>query len=169
MADKNLVKTGISGLDEVLLGGIPYGNLIAVAGQPGSGKTLLGIQFIYQGIVQFNEPGIIVVFETSPAKMIRDAAAFGWNLEELQEQRKLQIIFTSPEVLNQELRAPDSLLLETAAQMGARRIFIDGIGLMQRALPGRRAAEMQDAESFRELLQQLVQALAREFDSSALA
>jgi KaiC/GvpD/RAD55 family RecA-like ATPase len=70
----------------------------------GTGKTLLGIEFIYRGIV----------FETNPCKLIRDAAAFGWNLEELQRQRKLQIIFTSPEVFDQQLRSTESLLLEIA-------------------------------------------------------
>jgi circadian clock protein KaiC len=162
MSENNRIKTRIPGLDDVFLGGIPQGNLIVVKGAPGTGKTLLGMEFIYQGITQFNEPGIILVFETSPDKMIRDAAGFGWNFEELQEQRKLQIVFTTPEVLNQELRAVDSLLLETAREMGARRVFIDGIGLLSRALPGSRSAEMQvqsGSDSFRALLQQLAEAL----------
>jgi circadian clock protein KaiC len=79
LAENNLTKTGIPGLDEVLLGGIPNGNLIVVQGPAGSGKTLLGVEFIYRGITQFHEPGIIVVFETSPGKMIRDSATFGWG------------------------------------------------------------------------------------------
>src|SRR5476649_1767605 len=91
-----LVRTGIAGLDAVLMGGIPRTNVILVQGTAGSGKTLLGMEFIYRGITQFDEPGIIVVFETNPDKLIRDAAAFGWNLKELQEQKKLQIVFTSP-------------------------------------------------------------------------
>jgi circadian clock protein KaiC len=163
LPENNQIKTGIAGLDEVFLGGIPQGNLIVVKGRQGSGKTLLGTEFIYQGITQFGEPGIIVVFETSPDKMIRDAASLGWNLEELQAQKKLQIVFTSAEVLNQELRSPDSLLLETAREMGVRRIFIDGIGLLSRVLPASRPAEVQvHHDSFRELLLQLMQAFTRE-------
>src|SRR5476649_1501284 len=115
-----LVRTGIVGLDAILMGGIPRTNVILVQGTAGSGKTLLGIEFIYRGITQFNEPGMIVVFETSPDKLIRDAATFGWDLAALQEQRKLQIIFTSPEVLEQELSAATSLLLETAVEIGAQ-------------------------------------------------
>jgi circadian clock protein KaiC len=80
----------------------------------GTGKTLLGIEFIYRGIVEFHELGLIIVFETNPGRLIRDAAAFGWNLEELQQQRNLQIIFTSPEVFDQQLRSTESLLLEIA-------------------------------------------------------
>src|ERR1700690_1591543 len=130
LTGNKVVKTGIEGLDAIFLGGIPKSNLILVQGEAGTGKTLFGTEFIYRGIVEFDEPGMIVVFETSPNKLIRDAATMGWDLEELQARKKLQIIFTSPEVFEQEVRSPDSLLLETAADIGAQRIFIDGIGLL---------------------------------------
>src|SRR3984957_16935944 len=109
MSGDDVVRTGISDLDTILYGGIPRTNVILVEGASGSGKTLLGTEFIYRGITQFNEPGIIVVFEVSPDKLIRDAAALGWDLMDLQAQKKLQIVFTSPHVLDQELRSPDSL------------------------------------------------------------
>jgi circadian clock protein KaiC len=157
MLEKNVVKTGIQGLDSIFLGGIPRSNVIVVQGTTGSGKTLLGMEFIYRGIVQFNEPGMIVVFETNPDKLVRDAAEFGWNLNEMQQQKKLQIIFTSPQVFDQELRSPDSLLLETAGEMGAQRIFVDGIGLLNHSSGG-------DSRSgaYRDLLQQLIESLNRE-------
>ena len=131
MKNNDAIRTGIAGLDAILMGGIPRTNVILVEGTTGSGKTLLGTEFIYRGITEFNEPGIIVVFEVSPDKLIRDAATLCWDLAELQAQKKLQIVFTSPQVLDQELRSPDSLLLETAAEMGAQRIFIDGAGLLR--------------------------------------
>jgi circadian clock protein KaiC len=164
LSESSLVKTGIMGLDAVLLGGIPRSNMIVVQGVTGTGKTLTGVEFIYRGIVQYNEPGMIVVFETSPDKLIRDAADFGWNLAELQEQKKLQIIFTSPQVFDQELRSPASLLLETAGEMGARRIFVDGIGLLNRVQVGNA-----DFRDYRELMQQLMESLNRENLSAMLS
>src|ERR1700674_3241860 len=158
MSDSGLVKTGIQGLDSILFGGIPRTNVILVQGVTGSGKTLLGLEFIYHGIVQYNEPGLIVVFETSPDKLIRDAAGFGWDLDALQQQKKLQIIFTSPQVFDQELRSPDSLLLETASDIGAQRIFVDGVGLLNPALSGSGSVR----RGYRELLQQLIESLNRE-------
>src|SRR5437762_1877295 len=125
---ENLIKTGIAGLDDVFMGGIPRSNTILVQGAAGVGKTVMGMEFIYRGITAQNEPGMIVVFETSPDKLIRDAAQFGWDFQELITQNKLKIVFTSPQVLESELRSPDSLLLETAAEIGAQRLFIDGIG-----------------------------------------
>jgi circadian clock protein KaiC len=133
MADSDLIATGISGLDTIFLGGIRRGNLILVEGAPGSGKSLLGLEFIYRGATLYNEPGLIVVFETDPDMLLRDAAAFGWDFAALQQQQRLTIIVTSPQVLNQELRAPDSVLLQTARDMGARRIFIDSIALLRAA------------------------------------
>lgn len=161
MTESGLIQTGIYGLDQIFLGGILKGNVILVEGAAGVGKTLLGLEFIYRGITEHDEPGIIVVFETSPRKLIRDATGFGWNLDELQQQNKLKIIFTSPKVLDQELRSPDSLLLETAAEMGARRIFIDGISLLRTLATGN-GASGNGAASYRDLLQQFIEGLQRE-------
>jgi circadian clock protein KaiC len=56
MAENELIQTGIEGFDNVLLGGIPRGNIILVQGASGTGKTLLGAEFIYRGITKYNEP-----------------------------------------------------------------------------------------------------------------
>ena len=90
-------------------------------GAAGTGKTLMGMEFIYRGITEHNENGMIVVFETSPDKVIRDAGQFGWDFEELERQNKLKIVFTSRAGtgIKSELRSPDSLLLEIAG--GNRR------------------------------------------------
>jgi circadian clock protein KaiC len=127
MQDADLVRTGIAGFDEILSGGIPRGNVILLEGAIGCGKTTFGVEFIYRGASQFNEPGIIVLFEISPEKIIRDSLRFGWNLRELEERNRLRIIFTSRDVLRQELQQADSVLLQEAAEIGARRIFIDGV------------------------------------------
>jgi circadian clock protein KaiC len=162
MIKDSMIQTGVSGLDAVLLGGIPRTNVILVAGTTGSGKTLLGVEFIYRGITQFNEPGIIIVFEASPDKLIRDAATLGWDLAELQAQRKLKIIFTSPQVFDQELRSADSLLLDTAAEMGAKRVFVDGINLLRQTSNTSSALQAAGPGSYRENLQQLIEGLNRE-------
>ncbi len=160
MTETSFVKTGVEGLDAVLLGGIPSTNIIMLQGAAGTGKTLLGTEFVYRGITEYNEPGLIVVFESSPDKLIRDAANFGWDLEELQRKDKLKIVFTSPPVFELELRSPDSLLLETAAEIGAQRIFIDGINLLRPV--SNHPLPWSGPGSYRELLQQLLEGLNRE-------
>jgi circadian clock protein KaiC len=169
MSEGATIRTGITGLDEILLGGIPRDNTVLVQGGTGTGKTLFGIEFIYQGITQFDEPGLIVVFETRAQKIIRDAGAMGWDLDELQRRKKLQIVFTSPEVLEQEVRSPDSLLLETAAEIGAQRIFIDGISLLGHLSHAGVPPGAPRTGTYRELLQQFIEALSRENLTAVLA
>ena len=127
MPGPDLVRTGIKGLDGILSDGIPRGNVILLEGAIGTGKTTLGTEFVYRGASEFGEPGVIVLFEVSPEKLVRDAAGFGWDLAALERDHKLKIIFTTRAVFRQELQQADSLLLEEAAKMGARRIFVDGV------------------------------------------
>jgi circadian clock protein KaiC len=158
MGDVSLIKTGIQGLDELFLGGILRRNIILVEGAPGTGKTTLGMEFIYRGITEFNEPGMILSFEITPDKLIRNAAALGWDLPALEEQQKLKIISTTREVFNRELQEPDSLLLSEAAEIGVRRIFVDSLRLTE-------TQEADRAETF----QMLVQGLERQGLTALLA
>jgi circadian clock protein KaiC len=103
MPERDRIKTGIKGLDELLLGGVPRGNLIMLQGGPGTGKTTLGVEFVYRGITEFDEPGMIVCFEVSPDKLVRDAASFGWDLRDLERQGRLKIVFTTRQVFGQEI------------------------------------------------------------------
>src|SRR5215831_3888458 len=164
MVEGGLIQTGIAGLDDILRGGMPKGNVILVEGAAGTGKTLLGMEFIYRGATQYDEPGMIVSFEVAPQKLIRDAANFGWDLETLQQQNRLKLLFTSPQVLSQELNSPDSLLLETADAMGAQRLFIDGISLLRTVSDTfHNGANGNGTEGhYRQLLQQLLAGLQRE-------
>src|SRR5947207_7365288 len=95
MREADLVRTGIAGFDDVLWRGIPRGNVILVEGGIGTGKTTLGVEFVYRGASQFDEPGIIVLFEVSPEKITRDALQFGWDLSALEWQGRLKIVFTT--------------------------------------------------------------------------
>src|SRR5438034_7119841 len=166
MADLDLMKTGVTGLDAILGGGIPRGNVIVVEGPAGSGKTTLGLEYIYRGAAEFDEPGVIVLFEVSPLKVIRDAAQFGWDLPELERQGKVKIIFTTRSVLQQELQQADSLLLAEAAQIGARRMFIDSLPPLP---PDGQAGHNGNNGGSREVFHVLVQGLHRENVTAMLA
>jgi circadian clock protein KaiC len=152
-SDSTRVKTGISGLDAILFGGIPRGNVILLEGAIGTGKTTMGTEFVYRGITEFGEPGVIVMFEVSPDKLARDAAGLGWDLPALERSQKLKIIYTTREVFRQELRQADSLLIDEANKIGARRIFIDGAAAI---------LQLGEEQDSRETFQILVQALQRE-------
>ena len=79
MAERDLVKTGIKGFDAILSDGIPRGNIVLLEGGIGTGKTTMGVEFVYRGVKEFGEPGIIVLFEVSPDRLVRDAGRLGWD------------------------------------------------------------------------------------------
>src|SRR5215813_10653088 len=125
MPDPDLANTGILGLDPILAGGIPRGNLVLVEGAAGTGKTTLGVEFVYRGAQERDEPGLIVLFEVAPDRVMREAALLGWDLSNLERRGRLRIIFTTRRLFEQELQQADSLLLEQAREIGARRLFVD--------------------------------------------
>lgn len=85
-------KTGIPGLDELIDGGLVEGSTILVSGGTGSGKTIFGLQFLYNGASKYNEPGVYVTLETRPNDLKIEAEQFGWNLKELEQKNILIII-----------------------------------------------------------------------------
>jgi circadian clock protein KaiC len=91
--DKQIGKspTGISGLDDVTFGGLPLGRPTLVCGGPGSGKSLLGIEFIVNGATQFGEPGVIITFEEKADELATNVASMGFDLEKLQRTGKLRV------------------------------------------------------------------------------
>jgi len=95
--DFNCVPTGIPGVDKVLgEQGIPRGHSILIAGGPGSGKTTFGIQFLYKGATEFSEPGIYISLDEDPEDVKRNMSKFGWNIDELETEKKLAFINVSP-------------------------------------------------------------------------
>ncbi|MGH9686098.1 MAG: circadian clock protein KaiC [Candidatus Acidiferrales bacterium] len=81
--------TGIRGLDDVTNGGLPRGRTTIFCGGPGSGKTMLGIEFLVRGAAQFDEPGVLIAFEESPDEIARNVASLGFNLNDLASRKKL--------------------------------------------------------------------------------
>ena len=74
------LKTGVEGLDELIGGGIPEGSIVLVSGTPGTGKTILGMQFLCEGAKR-GEMGILVSFEQEREDLVRQASMFGWDLD----------------------------------------------------------------------------------------
>jgi circadian clock protein KaiC len=83
--------TGISGLDEITLGGLPKGRPTLVCGGAGCGKTLFGIEFLVHGIQEFGEPGVCMSFEETADDLATNVASLGFDLVKLQKDRKLVI------------------------------------------------------------------------------
>jgi circadian clock protein KaiC len=126
------VQTGIRGLDEMMSGGFLPQTANLIEGAPGTGKSTIGMQFIYNGITQFDEPGLIITFEEFPQQYYHDAATFGWDFVQLEKDGKLKIIMTSPEVTRLDVESVGGMIETSVAKMGARRVLIDSISHFER-------------------------------------
>lgn len=126
------IKSGVSGLDEMLGGGFLTQSANLVEGAPGTGKTTLGMQFIYNGITQFDQPGLILTFEEFPQQYYDDAASFGWDLRALEQANKLRVIMTSPEVSRADLEQVDGHIQAMIQEVQASRILVDSLSHFDR-------------------------------------
>jgi len=126
------VKTGIPGLDEMLQGGFLTQTANLIEGAPGTGKTTLGMQFIYHGIVACGEPGIILTFEEFPQQYYNDAASFGWDFRQMEREGKLRVVMTSPEVTKADLEQVGGRIERLVHEIGAKRILVDSLSHFER-------------------------------------
>lgn len=86
------VPTGIPGFDQLCGGGLLRNRSYLLSGQAGSGKTIFGIQYLYQGITEYGENGIYIATEERPEQVRENMTEFGWDIEALEEEGKLAIL-----------------------------------------------------------------------------
>jgi circadian clock protein KaiC len=83
--------TGIKGFDEITQGGIPRDRITLLCGSTGTGKTLLGVDFLIHGASQYNEPGVFMSFEETEDELYKDVASLKFNLQALVAEKKILI------------------------------------------------------------------------------
>jgi len=83
--------TGIKGLDEITGGGIPLNRPTLVCGDAGCGKTLMSIEFIVRGAMEYGEPGVFMAFEEKADELAMNVASLGFDLDKLQAEKKIKI------------------------------------------------------------------------------
>lgn len=83
--------TGIQGLDEITGGGLPQGRPTLVCGSAGCGKTVLAMEFLLRGVLQYNEPGVFMCFEETSEDLTKNFASLGFDLNDFIARKKLAI------------------------------------------------------------------------------
>jgi len=132
--------TGIPGMDEITGGGLPKGRPTLVAGGAGCGKTLFAMEFLVNGAVQYDEPGVFVAFEENAEELAQNVASLGFDLKKLGKQKKLIIDYVRVE--RSEIEETGDYDLEglfirlghAIDSIGARRVVLDTIEVLFSAL-----------------------------------
>jgi len=120
------LKTGIKGLDEIMNGGIPKGQLVLLSGTCGTGKTTLCCEFIYNGLTKSNENGIYLSFEESPQSIKENMKQFGFDFEPFEKKNKFSFIKYDPYHVEEVLDILESAIRD----INAKRIVIDSISAL---------------------------------------
>ncbi|MDR0331111.1 MAG: hypothetical protein LBH93_05335 [Chitinispirillales bacterium] len=127
LMDEHRVAFGIKSLDSMICGGLLENSANLLEGAPGTGKTTLGMQFIYNGITMYNEPGLILTFEEFPQQYYHDAMRFGWDLKRLEEEGNLKVIFSDPATALAEFDKPDGEFVAMVEELGVKRVVVDSM------------------------------------------
>jgi circadian clock protein KaiC len=160
------VKTGIPGLDSIISGGLKKDRAVIISGPPGSGKTTFGLQFLYSGAKDFDEPGVYVTLSQNIDEIKNDCKSFGWDFDDLINKDKILMIDARPFKIQDELIGRDDslyrgeqipfehltkLLLSSIKRVEAKRVVIDSVTIL--------AMQYSDKFYMRQGLQGMIQAL----------
>ncbi|TLY03645.1 MAG: recombinase RecA [Thaumarchaeota archaeon] len=139
------VRTGIPGFDSVISGGFREGMNVVLSGSPGSGKTTLGMQFLYHGARDFDEAGIFVTLSESPISIRNNFVSYGWDIQKLIDEGKMIIIDARPFKMEEGFVALDEslyrgetlpfmhlsqLILSSIKRVKAKRVVIDSLSVL---------------------------------------
>jgi circadian clock protein KaiC len=138
--------SGVPALDRMLAGGLFRDASTLVLGPAGSGKTLLGLHFLFEG-AERGEPGVLATFQEHPTQLERICGGFGWSLAE----QRVRVLHRPPVDLSIDEWVYE--LLETLEGRAARRVVIDGLGDLRLA--------SRDEVRFREYTYSLLHRMSR--------
>jgi circadian clock protein KaiC len=125
--------TGITGLDEVTLGGLPRGRATLICGGAGCGKTMLAVEFLVNGVREYGEPGVFVAFEETRDELVVNSASLDFDLGKLVRQGKLAIdhVHIDPNEISEtgdyDLEGLFIRLKYAIESVGAKRVVLDTI------------------------------------------
>ena len=125
--------SGIRGLDEITFGGLPKGRPTLIAGGPGSGKTLMSMEFLVRGAIDYNEPGVFMAFEETAEELAQNVASLGFDLNKLIAEKKIVVDYVRVE--RSEIEETGEYDLEgmfvrlgySIDSIGAKRVVLDTI------------------------------------------
>ena len=128
--------TGIRGLDEITNGGLPRGRPSLVCGNAGCGKTIVGMEFLVHGALEYGEPGVFVSFEESARELAHNFASLGFDLDDLSARGLIAVDYVSidrSEIAETGEYDLDGLFIRLGHAIdtiGAKRVVLDTIEVL---------------------------------------
>ncbi len=117
------IATGIGGLDELVGGGFPEGRVILVIGGPGTGKTIMCSQFLYKGIYDNQENGVLVSLDESKDHFYSEMQQFGWDFQKAEKEGKFA--FVDATRISRVAMLKEKLYKEETRSLRGKKLSID--------------------------------------------
>lgn len=121
--------TGVTGLDDMLGGGLPAGHVVLVTGLPGTGKTCLALQFLLEG-ARRGEKGVFLSLEEDVPQLVESARQFSWPIDAAMQKGLVQIVRLDPKETKQSLHRIQGELGQELRSLGPQRIALDSVSLL---------------------------------------
>jgi len=139
------IDLGITGLDQMIQGGIPQRHLLTTIGGAGTGKTTFGLQFLHHGL-QENQNGVFITLEQSHESIIDTANEWGWDFADYEARDELAIVDLDPVEMANSLDNIRGELPTLIEDFGADRLVLDSVSLLEMMYdnPAERRTEIYD-------------------------
>ncbi len=121
------VPTGINGFDELIEGGFEKNSIVLLVGSAGTGKTLLSLQFLYEGATKYNDNGVFISFEETKEPLYKHSLQFGWDFEKLEKEGKFKLLFFKPHQIVKIIEEGGGQIRDALSEINAKRVVIDSI------------------------------------------
>jgi circadian clock protein KaiC len=121
------VPTGINGFDDLIQGGFEKNSIVLVVGSAGTGKTLLGLQFLHEGVEKYKDNSVFISFEESKESIYKHSLQFGWNFEKLERENKFRMLFFKPHQVVKILEEGGGQIRDALTEINAKRVVVDSI------------------------------------------
>lgn len=123
--EKDRILSGIPGFDQLCQGGFAKNSVNLVSGGPGCGKSIFCMQYLWNGVNEYGEPGIFVSTEENLKDLRADALKFGWDFEKLEKDKKFAFLYFNP----YDMSGLKEGLEQMIKKIKAKRIVVDSISV----------------------------------------
>jgi len=124
----NRIKSGITGLDELIEGGFPESSSVLVSGGAGCGKSIFCLEYLYNGAKEYNEPGVYITLEESQQNLWWNMQRFKWDFIPLERANKFKILKFEPDMaIREDVEEQAKRIVDKAREFKAKRLVIDSI------------------------------------------
>jgi len=121
------ISTGIPGLDEMTNGGFEQKSIVLINGDPGGGKTIFALQFLYEGAKQ-GEAGVYISFGDEPRELLYPRMLqFGMDFQELEDKKLFFVIEYQPHEIAKLMQEEGGTIYDLITAYNVRRVVVDPI------------------------------------------